>query len=132
MNGVICCNTPIFEYDLSYNLKFKRTLKRVLPLYIHKRSFNLGEFALAPQASHRLGRKGWASELALSRYCGFDGARLQLTLDLGYPSVAFASLSPAQAADLAKVLAWWSENPWYGSDSLEPPVVDSWSSEEWG
>ena len=92
-------------------------------------SFNLGEFSLAPETSQR---ENWASELALSRYSGFDGPRLQFSLDLGYPREAFASLSPAQAADLAEVLAWWSKNPWYGSDCLEPPVVDSWSSEQWG
>lgn len=91
-------------------------------------SFNLGSF---PVFQHPAG-KGWSDCIRLGRYSAADGPRLQLCLSVAGPPANLASLTPSQAADLARVLSWWSTNPWYGSDVLAPPVVDSWDRDDWG
>ena len=94
-------------------------------------SFSLGSFPLyQPRSSDP--NAAWSDGLNLGRYSGFDGPRLQLGLSVVGPPANLASLTPAQARDLGEMLIWWSNNPWYGSESLEPPVLDSWDQDDWG
>lgn len=97
-------------------------------------SFSLGSLPLSVSLSSSDPNAAWSDRISLGRYSAQGGPRLQLGLSVVQPRANLASLSPAEAASLGRMLLWWSQNPWHSfdSDTKQPPACDLWDDDDWG
>jgi len=97
-------------------------------------SFALGSLPLSLRPSSSSPDWAYSDRVWLGRYSAKGGPRLQMALSVVQPRANLASLSPAEAASLGKMLLWWSENPWHSfdSDTEQPPACDLWDDDDWG